>query len=419
MSVLRDIAARATKLRVALYSHDTMGLGHMRRNILLAHAFARPPLSAVVLLLAGARRATAFALPRGVDCLTLPSLKKEPDARYRSRRLDLELEELIALRAATIRAAVSSFDPDLLVVDNVPRGAVRELDPTLEALSESGRTRCVLGLRDVLDDQAAVKRDWTRAGNEEAIRRFYQSVWVYGDRAVFDLSREYGFPPDVATKIRFTGYLDQRVRLEFSKEDRAESRIHLPSGPLAICLLGGGQDGDQLAEAFAHAELPPRFHGLIVTGPFADEELMGRLRRIEDSNPRLTVVEFVREPMRLLQRAERIVSMGGYNTTCEALSLGKRSLIVPRVRPRVEQWIRAKTFQRLGLVDVLHPDDVTPEALSRWLASDGRPETDAPAKIDLNGLSRIPGLVEEALAAPDATTGRARRTERGARSLAY
>jgi predicted glycosyltransferase len=146
---------------------------------------------------------------------------------------------------------------------------------------------------------------------------------------------------------------------------------------------------------------------------------MDRLRRIEDSNPRLTVVEFVREPMRLLQRAERIVSMGGYNTTCEALSLGKRSLIVPRVRPRVEQWIRAKSFQRLGLVDVLHPDDVTPEALSRWLASDGRSETDAPAKIDLNGLSRIPELVQEALDAPDATTGRARKTERGARSLAY
>jgi predicted glycosyltransferase len=75
-------------------------------------------------------------------------------------------------------------------------------------------------------------------------------------------------------------------------------------------------------------------------------------------------------------------------------------LIVPRVRPRTEQLIRATNFERLGLVDVLHPDRLTPGALSEWLASDESPPPLARGRIDLKGLDRLPGFVSEALAAP-------------------
>jgi predicted glycosyltransferase len=387
--------------RIALYSHDTMGLGHMRRNILIAQALSRLPSRAVILLVAGARRATAFSLPPGTDCLTLPSLYKEPDSRYRPRRLKIELEELVDVRSSAILATLTSFQPDLFIVDNVPRGAVRELDPTLEELRQRGRTRCVLGLRDVLDEPAAVKRDWTRAANEEAIRALYDEVWVYGDRSVYDLVDEYGLPPDIAAKVRFAGYLDQRPRLELLAGTGSHplGRLRLPEGPLALCLLGGGQDGARLGEAFAAAELPPRFNGVIVTGPFMTEERKLRLRELATAQPRLRVIEFLPEPMQLVERAERVVSMGGYNTTCEALSLQKRTLIVPRTSPRTEQLIRATRLARRRLVDVLHPDEVSPASLSTWLKSNDGPPPRASDHIDLNGLQRIPELAGDLLGA--------------------
>jgi predicted glycosyltransferase len=71
--------------RIALYSHDTMGIGHLRRNLLIAQVLAGPPGSATILLIAGAREAGAFALPSGVDCLTLPALYKTATGRYESR----------------------------------------------------------------------------------------------------------------------------------------------------------------------------------------------------------------------------------------------------------------------------------------------------------------------------------------------
>ncbi|HEU5249030.1 MAG TPA: glycosyltransferase [Thermoanaerobaculia bacterium] len=393
----------AARPRIALYSHDTMGMGHMRRNLLIAHALSQPPLKAVLLLVTGARRAAAFALPPGTDCLTLPSLYKEPDSRYRPRLLRVELDELVALRSAAIRAALSSFQPDLFIVDNVPRGAVRELDRTLEDLHWNGRTRCVLGLRDVLDEPGAVRRDWTRARNEEAVRVFYDSVWVYGDPSVYNLVHEYGLPSDIGEKVRYTGYLDQRARLELAKGNGSDplGRLRLPEGRLALCLLGGGQDGARLGEAFAKAELPPLFNGVIVTGPFMAEEEKRRLQDLTISRSKLRVIEFLPEPMLLLQKAERVVSMGGYNTTCEALSLGKRTLIVPRTRPRTEQLIRATRLAARKLVEVLHPDDVSPSSLSNWLGSNGGPFRRAADHIDLHGLERIPGLAVELLGWPE------------------
>ncbi len=95
--------------------------------------------------------------------------------------------------------------------------------------------------------------------------------------------------------------------------------------------------------------------------------------------------------------------MGGYNTICEVLSFRKPALIVPRVKPRREQLIRAERLQALGLVDLLHPADLTPGALSEWLANGHRRPALARRHIDLNGLTRVPQLLEELLATtPDA-----------------
>jgi predicted glycosyltransferase len=94
------------------------------------------------------------------------------------------------------------------------------------------------------------------------------------------------------------------------------------------------------------------------------------------------------------------VTMGGYNSVCEVLSLEKRALIVPRVTPRREQLIRAERLRDLGVVDVLHPDDATADALETWMAAAGTKRPSTLECIDFNGLSRLPMLVEEVLSSP-------------------
>ena len=94
-----------------------------------------------------------------------------------------------------------------MIVDKVPRGAGGELEQALQELHAEGWTRFVLGLRDVLDDPETVRREWKETGAEEAIHHFYDAVWIYGDRRVFDPVVEYQFGSQVAAKVSYSGYL--------------------------------------------------------------------------------------------------------------------------------------------------------------------------------------------------------------------
>jgi len=249
----------------------------------------------------------------------------------------------------------------------------------------------------VLQDPETVRRTWSADGTLDAMRDYYDAIWIYGDPAVFDPVREYGVFDSVASKVRYTGYLDQRPRLEFAGAQAAQVLANLPPGGLALCLVGGGVDGHALAEAFVEAELPPATTGLVVTGPYMPVELRQRLVQRARRHPRCDVVEFIPEPAPLINRADRIIAMGGYNTICEVLSFEKHALIIPRVHPEPEQWIRAQRLRDLGLVDVLHPDDLSPRALTDWLARDLGPLPTHRSRVDVRGLTRIPTLLAELL----------------------
>ncbi len=386
--------------RVALYSHDTMGIGHMRRNLLIAQALVHGPQPVSILLVAGAREVGAFGLPPGVDCLTLPSLFKDDKGQYQSRHLDISLSELISLRGKSIRAALEAFAPDLLIVDKVPQGALGELGPALEYLRKDGLSRCVLGLRDILDDPQSVSREWIEADNEVAIRRYYDAIWIYGDASVFDPASEYAFSSDVAAKVRFTGYLHQPERTHVAEINGATRTACLEGVErLVLCLVGGGQDGALLAETFARAKFPLGTTGVILTGPFMPAEAQARLRQRALENPQLRVVGFVTDADLLLSRAERVVAMGGYNTVCEILNSGKPALIVPRVKPRLEQWIRAQRLQALGFLDVTHPDALNPQLLTQWLLREPRYPPPLRGRIAMNGVANLPPLMREVLSA--------------------
>jgi predicted glycosyltransferase len=383
--------------RIALYSHDTQGLGHVRRNLAIAEALSGADSHCSVLLIAGVHEVGAFTTPPGVDCLALPSFAKGANGQYRSRSLHMLLQDLVVLRANIIRAALRSFQPDVLIVDKVPLGLGGELESSLEMLCGRGRTRCVLGLRDILDDPVTVRREWQLMNADSAVGAFYDAVWVYGDPALYDPVHEYGFSREVAAKVRYTGCLGRWVGT-----DRADdgtngplATLDLPPGQLALCLVGGGQDGYPLARAFAGAEGPPDTNRVVVTGPFMEPDAQRNLHAKADTQPRLKVLEFIPEMRCLLSSAESVVAMGGYNTTYEILSCEKRSLIVPRVQPRQEQLIRAERLRDLGLVDVLHPDDLTSEAITEWLARGGAPPWRVHDRIDLAGLTRLPSLLAE------------------------
>lgn len=373
-------------MRIALYSHDALGLGHLRRNLAIARALTGPGTS--TLLVTGVRDAGAFPAPEGVDYLTLPGYAKDACGDYRPRSLSITTQRLAALRAATMHAALQAFAPDVLIVDKHPLGLNGELVSTLDALREQG-THCILGLRDILDRPARVRREWAASGYQEAVRDRYDQVWIYGDPRVYDLVEQCALGEAVRERARYTGYLGRK----------REACPPSPPGAagakrLALCMVGGGQDGYAVAEAFARAPMPPATDGMIITGPLMPAADREKLRRT--AGRQVEVVDFLPVPDPVIDRADVVVTMGGYNTVCELLARKKRTLIVPRVMPRQEQLIRSLCFSHHGLVDMAHPMRADAATVGRWLEQ--RPcEPHRRTSIDLDGLQRLPALLDSLL----------------------
>jgi predicted glycosyltransferase len=214
-------------VRIALYSHDALGLGHLRRNLAIARALTGRRASTLVVT--GVREAGPFPAPDGVDYLTLPGYAKGGDGGYRSRFLNVTTQRLATLRAETMRVALQAFSPDVLIVDKHPLGLGGELVPALDALR--GGTRCILGLRDILDRPDRVRREWVAAGSEAAVREHFDEVWIYGDPRVYDLVEQCSFGPAVRERARYTGYLGSDRSAPAPAESRTGRR-------LALCVVG-------------------------------------------------------------------------------------------------------------------------------------------------------------------------------------
>ncbi|MGC6406252.1 glycosyltransferase family protein [Bisgaard Taxon 45] len=361
--------------------------------MLLAQSVLQACPNAEILLLSGVRESGAFKLPKGADTVTMPSYFKTAEGKYIPSSLGNNIERLVEVRRQIIYGTLDLFEPDIVVIDNVPRGAMNELDTVLPVLASRG-AQIVLGLRDIIDEPEAVREQWKKLKNLEIIRLYFNSIWVYGDPHLFNLAKEYQFDDDICEKLQYVGYLDQTRRMEVQGLDTVISSS--VEKPYALCVVGGGQDGFQLAKTFMQAALPTGWNGLLITGALMPEAQRKQIHDMVEARPEVHVVDFVAEPLKLMQEAECIISMGGYNTVTEILSFNESALIVPRVTPRKEQWIRASRLAEMGIVDCLHPDSLTPEALSSWM-SGNKKQLNAREVLRFNGLDNVVTQVQSIL----------------------
>jgi predicted glycosyltransferase len=388
--------------RIALYGHDTFGLGHLRRNLTLAHRLARDFPDAHLLALTGSSQAHAFALPPRFDFVKVPSVTKAEDGAYRARSLDMSLAEVADFRSRLIDQTLSSFRPDILIVDHAPAGMAGELRVPLDHLRASQpHVGLVLGLRDVIDEPGRVRTDWEREGLLDWMDRTYDRVLVYGARGVGPSPDEYGLSPRLNGRVRFTQYVLWSEPCASPADLRALHAVE-PNERLVLATIGGGGDGERVLGALldAWATLPPPDATLLaVTGPLMSAECVLELKTRALGLPRVRVIEFEPDLPCLVHGADVVVSMGGYNSMTEILSARVPAVVVPRVTPRLEQWIRAEAMAERGLCRVVHPDQATASRLASEIriALDLGPRThDLPFGTD--GAAQVSREIRELLA---------------------
>jgi predicted glycosyltransferase len=382
---------------VMYYSHDSYGLGHLRRTLALAQVIG----AGSQLIVTGSPLAHRFSYPPRTDYIKLPCVLKRGAGRYEPRYLRVPFSTVRLLRQDVLLSAARHMQPDALIVDNVPPGLKGELVPTLRHLSARG-CRLVLGLRDIVDEGDWVRSAWAKDGSYELLEDVYDRVLVYGRRDVYDVAAAYGFSPSVAAKTRYVGYLRRAAPRE--TPDDLRRRLGLEGDHLLLVMAGGGGDGYELlrvvVEALRLRADRRRFDCILLGGPLMPDEDRRRVVELVDRTECVRYLDFVADVASYVAAADAVVSMGGYNSVCELLSAGKTALLVPRIAPRREQLIRAEALGRRGLLRWLHPDQLGARRMLTEIEALLAASTAELPRLPLDGLHATAAAVGELLAAP-------------------
>ena len=385
---------RLNSARLLIYSHDTFGLGHLRRCRTIAHWLVEKFKGLSVLILSGSPIIGSFDFRARVDFVKIPGVIKLYNGEYTSLARHLDLKETLAMRASVIRHTAEAFDPHLFLVDKEPLGLKGEIEETLAMLKARG-TALVVGLRDVMDEPSLLRAEWDGRRVVPVLEDLYDEIWVYGLPQMFDPLEGMELPAAVRRKMIYTGYLPRSA----PRGPHLSPIIHMDE-PFLLVTAGGGGDGaammDWVLQAYErdHALLYP---ALLVLGPFMRpaerEEIQARVALLDN----VEVITFDSHFELLMERCAGVVAMGGYNTFCEILSFDKPALIIPRFRPRREQLIRATRAQELGLAKMLIANgERDPGAMAealRDLPAQKRPSAVVMPGL-LDGLRNVSGLVE-------------------------
>jgi predicted glycosyltransferase len=335
-------------------------------------------------------------MPQGLDYMKLPCLGRNDTGELSAKYLRKDPQEVTKLRSEIIRTAVVNFEPDLILVDKKPYGLQGELESTLTYLKQHlPATKLVLLLRDILDTPEVTIKEWHQNDFYHALQNYYDQILVVGMPEIFDVTKEYQFPISLSKKTKFCGYICREYGYKPTELIRQELQVK-PKEKLVLVTPGGGGDGYHLVETYLQGltqlSAKHKIKSLIISGPEMPQDRTQKLSQIIQQFPHVQMSEFTDDIASYMDAADAVVCMGGYNTICEVLSLSKRVVVVPRIKPVQEQWIRAKKMAEFGLFKTIHPRDLTPQhlmdAVLEQLDSNSH-SFPAVARIDLNALPRI------------------------------
>lgn len=382
---------------ILMYSHDTYGLGHIRRTMAIAEQLRKDDTN--ILILTGSPIAGRLTFPKYVDYVRVPGMIKKANDEYYPLTIRIDPLQAMEIRQSIIMATVQTFLPDLFIVDKEPQGLKKEVLPALEWIKENLKdTKTVLGLRDIMDDAESVKKDWTKKNIYSTIEELYSEVWIYGQERVYNPVKEYEIPETVKKRVHFTGYIPRKVPHDHVADELRLQLNVMKNEDLVTVTTGGGGDGFHVLDSYLkmlermrNQNILPPFQSVMVTGPFLfSKDKENVLSRAEELG--IQAYDFFTDMETLISASDIVVCMGGYNTLCEILSAKTMSLVIPRETPRKEQCIRAQAFHREQLIEFIPWTRLNESNLEEkilGMLKNKAPYKKAMCKFEMTGIKKI------------------------------
>jgi predicted glycosyltransferase len=342
-------------MRIFFHVQHLLGIGHLRRAVVLARALAADDFD--VLLVSGGAPAAGLNLGRA-RFHQLPPLRAADETLRDLARLDGTPPDEAFCHARTnqLLALLQAEKPDILMTEQFPFGRTRlrfELLPLLDAARALGRPPVIVSsVRDVVRRASS-----QRVAEAVAIlATSFDSVLIHADPAFVDFADSFAGWDAISARAHFTGFV-----AEADLSRRPASRVG--AGEVVVSVGGGAVGAPLLGAAIAARPRTPLAANVwrLLVGPNLppDERLAlatGKGIVIEPARPDFTT---------LLANATLSISQAGYNTVVETLSCADRAVLVPFGTAReTEQADRARVLADRGMVAVVPPGTLSPDTLA-------------------------------------------------------
>lgn len=350
------------KQKLLFYCQHILGIGHLIRSMEIVHGLLA---DFEICFVNGGRVVEDFPVPAGVQVVNLPAIATDTEFQeLRALDPNQDLEAVFNLRTSMLLALVDDFQPDLLVIELFPFGRRRfstELVPCIEQAKARG-AKVVCSLRDIV----VTKQDQARHEDKicRLMNQYFDLLLIHGDPAFQPLELSFSRVKDLHCPVFYTGYVVQ---------ESADTEAALPlvdrDRPLILTSVGGGRFGHELlfctVDAAQYLEhLPHQI--LVFTGPFCPPEVFSALEAKVAQRPNVTLQRYTPNLLAHMHQADLSISMAGYNTTMNVLTSGVRAMVLPFTgNDDQEQTLRAERLEQLGIVRVIRPDDLHPEAFAQ------------------------------------------------------
>ncbi len=368
--------------RAFIYVQHLLGIGHLVRANRIASALVDDGFEVAVAT--GGLPVPGFPGP-GIRTIALAPIKAGSggfsaleDAN--GRPVD---DGFKRLRSNELIAALQDFKPDAVIVETFPFGrrAMRfEVLPFLDAaLLLSRRPLIACSVRDILQQNHKPGRV-----NEtvDTIEKYFDIVLVHSDPSYAALGETFPLADALTNKIHYTGLV-------------AGPHPTAPSERYDIVIsAGGGAVGRELVVAAAQMakQLDKGIRCCLITGPNIPPLELASLKA--GAGPDLEIFSFRDDFPSLLVGARLSVSQAGYNTLCDILRAGCRSLLIPFAKGgETEQTSRALRLEKLGLAHVLFEDQLSTFTLSRAVQIAIEEPAPLPHGFNLEGATQTAALI--------------------------
>jgi predicted glycosyltransferase len=250
-----------------------------------------------------------------------------------------------------------------------------ELLPLLEAVRATAKKPLVVvSVRDILQERAKPGRNEETA---DIVERHVDRILVHGDPAFARLEDTFPLADRIAGKVLYTGLVAAPAPQPVS-----ESHDVLVSA-------GGGAAGRGLVFAAVAAAklLPQNLDWCLITGPNLPDADFERLAG--EAPPKMKLQRFRPDFPALLANAGVSVSQAGYNTVCDILRAGCRSVLVPfAAGGETEQPVRAARLAALNLASTVDEDTLSGEGLAAAIEAALAAPPPPASSLDLEGARR-------------------------------